>query len=133
MSFFTGLFWDLEIRSERRHGFPSWCWTGWYGSVKWEGPHCQTVAIIKVDSGVELNVKLIDERVLKLVAFQVLLSDSNLYTQLSNIIHITAWIREAKIRGFKRGTKKDRYRARLKLEDGGYLDWTFKSDSRIRF
>ncbi|KAN0099232.1 HET domain containing protein, partial [Hyaloscypha variabilis] len=29
MGFFFGLFWDLQERSDRRNGFPSWSWTGW--------------------------------------------------------------------------------------------------------
>jgi hypothetical protein len=28
---------------------------------------------------------------------------------------------------------KDEYNARLKLEDDGYLDWKFKSTSKVRF
>ena len=80
-----------------------------------------------------MNVKLIDGRTLTLEAFQVLHSHSSLYTQLSNIIHITAWTIEVKILGCEREEDKDKYEARLKLEDGGYLDWNFKSDSKVGF
>ena len=31
--FATGLCWKLKSPSKRREGFPSWSWTGWYGTV----------------------------------------------------------------------------------------------------
>jgi hypothetical protein len=133
MGFFTGLFWDLETRSERRHGFPSWSWTGWHGPVKWERPESRAWPSIKVDPGVELNVNLVDGRILTLESFQVLHSNSNLHTQLSNTIHITAWTIEIKILRCKREKDKDKYETRLKLEDGGYLDWNFESASKVGF
>jgi len=36
-TFSESLRWTLEAPSERREGFPSWSWTGWYGEIKW--PH----------------------------------------------------------------------------------------------
>jgi hypothetical protein len=57
----------------------------------------------------------------------------SLPTQLSNTIHITAWTIEIKILGCTHEKEKDEYKARLKLEDGGYLVWNFKSASKVRF
>jgi len=33
-SFMAGLCWDAGLSSSRRHGFPSWCWSGWFGGMK---------------------------------------------------------------------------------------------------
>jgi hypothetical protein len=68
-----------------------------------------------------------------LEAFQVLHSHSSLHTQLSNTIYITAWTIKIKILRCKHEKDKDEYKARLKLEDGGYLDWNFKSAFKVRF
>ena len=32
--FLTGLSWNLSRPAQRRAGFPSWSWTGWYGTVR---------------------------------------------------------------------------------------------------
>ncbi|KAF2443156.1 HET-domain-containing protein [Karstenula rhodostoma CBS 690.94] len=37
--FAESLRWDLHAPSLRREGFPSWSWTGWYGSVTWPGEY----------------------------------------------------------------------------------------------
>lgn len=34
VGFLAGLQWDNEQPAERRDGFPSWSWTGWYGLLK---------------------------------------------------------------------------------------------------
>ncbi|KAH8665212.1 heterokaryon incompatibility protein-domain-containing protein, partial [Tricladium varicosporioides] len=60
MGFFLGLFWDLQERSERRNGFPSWSWTGWYGPVIWRWAYDTTEPNIAIDPGVGLSVELID-------------------------------------------------------------------------
>jgi hypothetical protein len=101
MGFFTGLFWRLktETPSERRHGFPSWCWTGWHGPVECGGLYWPS---IKVDPCVEVNVKLIDGRTLTLETFQFLKTHSSLYAQLSNTIKITTWTIEVEIIGYRR-------------------------------
>jgi hypothetical protein len=57
MGFFFRLFWDLQERSERRNGFPSWSWTGWYGPVKWEGGYAVTWPVVKIDPDVHLSVE----------------------------------------------------------------------------
>jgi hypothetical protein len=90
MGFFTGLFWDLETRSERRHGFPSWSWTGWHGPVKLGRTEFHYWPSIKVDPLVKQHVKLIDGRTLTLDNLQVLHYQSSPNLQLSNTIHITA-------------------------------------------
>ena len=131
MGFFFGLFWDLQERSERRNGFPSWSWTGWYGPVNWEWGYAMTWPEVKIDPGVQLSVEF-DGQILKWETFQEINSKRNMLSHPSNII-LAAWTVEIPI--LKRGQQKDKdeYKARLKLEDGGYLDWQFKSTSRIEF
>lgn len=128
MGFFTGMFWDLEERAERRPGFPSWSWTGWHGPVKWREQNWPSIG---VDPNVQLSVELIDGRVLKWEAFQELTSKANLNLQLSNFIRITTWTIRIRIDKRKRQKNKNIYTAKVDLEDGGYLLWTFKSKSKV--
>ena len=129
MGFFTGLFWTSEKQSERRNAFPSWSWTGWYGPGKW-GEHCWYWPSIKVDADVGVNVKLVDGRTLSLETF--LDSYSSLSTQLTNTIHITTWTIEIKVLEYNKGMDKDASVAKLNLENGGYLKWNFKHDSKVK-
>jgi hypothetical protein len=69
MGFFFGLFWNLQERSKRRNGFPSWSWAGWYGPVKWEWANAMTWPEVKFDPGVQLSVELIDGQILKWETF----------------------------------------------------------------
>lgn len=133
MGFFFGLFWDLQERSERRNGFPSWSWTGWYGPVKWDWGYGETWPEVKIDPGVQLSVELIDGQILKWENFQEINSKGNMLSHLSNIIYLAAWTVEIPILKREQQTDKDEYRAMLKLVDGGYLNWKFKSTSRIEF
>ena len=63
-------FWDMESRSDRRPGFPSWSWTGWYSPVKWiEGGNASWPSI-KVDPNVQVRVELVDGQLLALEDLQ---------------------------------------------------------------
>lgn len=133
MGFFFGLFWDLQERSERRNGFPSWSWTGWYGPVKWEWACTMTWPEVNIDPDVQLSVELVDGQRLKWEAFQEINTKRNMLSRLSNIIYLAAWTVDITILKREQQKDKDEYKARLKLEDGGCLDWRFKSTSRIEF
>jgi hypothetical protein len=124
MGFFTGLFWDLESRSDRRPRFPSWSWTGWHGHVKWGGGDWPS---IEVDPNVQVRVELVDGQLPALEDFETW----SMHSGISNIIHITSWTIEVKILRYRRKGDKDEYEARLELEDGGHLDWRFKSTSKV--
>ena len=54
-----------------------------------------------------------------------------MHSEISNIIHITAWTIEVKIIRYRHERDKDEYKARLELEDGGHLDWEFQSMSKV--
>jgi hypothetical protein len=127
MGFLTGLSWDLESRSDRRPGFPSWSWTGWHGPVKWDWGYGTAWSSIEVDPDVQVRVELVEGQPLALEDFQTW----NMHSGISNIIYITAWTIEVKILRYRRGKHNDEYGARLELEDGGYLDWPFQSFSKL--
>jgi hypothetical protein len=135
MGFFFGLFWDLQERSERRNGFPSWSWTGWQGPVKWKWAWADPMKWleVKIDPGVQLSVELIDGQILKWETFQEINIKRNMLSDLSNVIYLAAWTIEVYIIEREQQSDKDEYKAMLKLEDGGHLDWRFKSTSRIEF
>ncbi|KAH6699022.1 heterokaryon incompatibility protein-domain-containing protein [Leptodontidium sp. MPI-SDFR-AT-0119] len=131
--FFLGLFWDIKGRPERRNGFPSWSWTGWHGHVKWEWTTVWTWSEMDVDAGVQLSVELIDGKVLKWEEFQGIDAKSNTRLPLSNIIRLAAWTIDILILKRVQEKDKDEYKGRLRLVDGGCLDWRFTSTSRIEF
>ncbi|PMD31096.1 HET-domain-containing protein [Hyaloscypha variabilis F] len=133
MGFFTGLLWGSEQRSERRSGFPSWSWTGWHGRVEWRGTYREpwpSIKDFKIDPNVQLSIELLDGRVLSCEAFRELSSEDNAYSQLSNFIRISAWSTEVIILGLLANAGEDWYAARVYLDDGGWLDWTFRTRSK---
>ena len=125
IGFFRGLFWDLESRSDRRPGFPSWSWTGWYGPVKWGGIDCFS---FKVDPNVQVRVELVDGQLLALED----LHTESMRSGIPKIVHITAWTIGVKILECWREEANDSYTARVELEDGGYLKWQFQSFSNAK-
>ncbi|KAN0108704.1 HET domain containing protein [Hyaloscypha variabilis] len=134
MGFLKGLFWESEISSDRRHGFPSWSWTGWHGPVKWKDGIWPSVA---VDPNIQVKVELADGHFANLENFDTW----NIRSGISNIIHITAWTIDIKILRHRRRHKRnpitlrrdqDEYDARLELEDGGHLEWYFESNSKAK-
>jgi hypothetical protein len=146
MGFFTGLFWDLRSRSDRRPGFPSWSWTGWYGPVRWrgqgnltgQGDASMVWPAIKVDPGVQVKVERVGGQLPALEDLQT----SSMHSRISNIIHVTAWTIEVKILRYTEGKcqytedrcemGKHEYEARLELEDGGHLEWQFETFSEVK-
>ena len=127
MGFFTGLFWGIKSRSERRPGFPSWSWTGWHGPVEWGEATSIGWPSIEVDPSVQVRVKLLDGQLSTLDDFQT----RSIHSGISNIIHVTAWTTELKILRCRREPGKDEYDARIELEDGGHLEWRFQSISKV--
>ncbi|KAG4434632.1 hypothetical protein IFR05_009896 [Cadophora sp. M221] len=131
--FFLGLFWNIKGRPERRNGFPSWSWIGWHGHIKWEWSLESTWSEIGVDIGVQLTVEMIDGQVLKWEEFQEIDAKSKIRLPLSNAICLGAWTVDIIILKRVQEKDKDEYKGRLRLVDGGCLDWRFTSNSRIKF
>jgi hypothetical protein len=51
-TFSESLRWGLEMPSQRRKGFPSWSWTGWYGTITWPAEYTD-VDVIRTPRRVE--------------------------------------------------------------------------------
>jgi len=124
MSFFKGLFWDLESPSNRRHGFPSWSWTGWHGPVKWGAEKHSFWQTIQIDPDVQVRVELLNGQLRAL--------EESTHSNITGIVHITAWIIEIKILKNIYKEKEGECLARLELEDGGHLEWNFQSMSKAK-
>ncbi|KAE9371965.1 HET-domain-containing protein [Stipitochalara longipes BDJ] len=134
MGFISGIFWDLETISDRRHGFPSWSWTGWQGAVKWNSLIWPSIT---VDAKIQVKVEIADGQLAGLENFHIW----SMHSEISNIVHtlhITAWTIDIKILGHSQkwdywtGKRvKNQYEARLELEDGGHLEWLFELSSKV--
>ncbi|CZR67558.1 uncharacterized protein PAC_17457 [Phialocephala subalpina] len=130
--FFSGLCWTSERPSLRRVGFPSWSWTGWNAPVEW-GFGNYRWPYIRVDNNVEVGVELADGRILDLEVFYRLQDTPKSALVSTNFIHISAWTSPLRILRRKSRHPPDEYRAKIKLEDGGYIYWSFKSTTNIPF
>jgi hypothetical protein len=148
MGFALGLCWDLKDKitwedpwnrnpapSFRRPGFPSWSWTGWFGTINWEYADKNTVWI---DAGFQVKVELCDGQVMDWPTFQAsynTLSDS---TAISQYIIISAWTTRVKFLKHaqlwrRRDANSNFCLARVELEDGGHLLWEFPTTTKEKF
>ncbi|KAF4636460.1 hypothetical protein G7Y89_g1619 [Cudoniella acicularis] len=118
--FFAGLCWGLEKPSRRRLGFPSWSWTGWAGRVSWQMEEAQWKS---VDFNLKINVgfELCDGRKISFDEFYGSYEKLNSPTVLSHFVYITAYTTVIRVIG----RSGSRYKAKIDLEGGLYLDWDF--------
>jgi hypothetical protein len=147
MGFALGLCWDLKDRniweppwsrnpapSCRRPGFPSWSWTGWFGTINWEHTDKGTIWI---DAGFQVKLELCDGQVMEWPDFHASYNTLNDCTAISQYIIISAWTTRVQ---FLEYTQLDRHdansifcRARVELEDGGHLLWVFPATTKEKF
>ena len=124
--FFIGLCWDLQGTSNRRPGFPSWSWAGWFGRIYWE---FDEVKYLRTDPGIKLRLELQDGQIADLDTAQESLQKLNASSALSNIIRISAWTTPIQLLryrlGYGRTNSEVECETRIELEDGGYLHWRF--------
>ena len=124
--FFIGLCWDLEGTSDRRPGFPSWSWAGWFGRISWE---FNEVKYLRTDPGIKLRLELQDGQIADLDTAQESLQKLNASSALSDIIRISAWTTPIQLLGYRpsygRIDSEVECETRVELEDGGYLHWRF--------
>lgn len=130
--FFIGLCWTSEKSSFRRVGFPSWSWAGWNAPVKW-GYDKYNWPYIRVDNNIEVEVELADRQILDLETFYALRDMPESAPVSTNFIHISAWTSTLRIMRRESWNRPDEYDAKIKLEDGGYIYWRFKSTTNIPF
>jgi hypothetical protein len=143
MGFFSGLCWNLKAASARRPGFPSWSWTGWYGHVSW-GYEESEWSSLRIDRDVKLELiepaSLTDAHRAKLL--EIYKDDTGGWAREilhSNLIKISAWVTPilllGRIEGFERrdrhntGQDTIEYGTKIALEDGGYMEWSFESNT----
>jgi hypothetical protein len=134
MGFLLGLCWNLKESSTRRPGFPSWSWTGWFGSMRWpnvafsqEWWKSDWWGSLQTNPEVKIRLELRDRETRDFDTFQRSYEDLNQQSELSNFIHISAWTTPIHIIGYNRrySDKPIEWEARVDLEDGGYLRWRF--------
>lgn len=147
MGFALGLCWDLKDRniyreswkrktvpSCRRPGFPSWSWTGWFGIVNWEHTEKDTVWI---DAGFQVKFELCDGQVMEWPTFHASYKTLSNSTTISQCIIISAWTTRVQFLEYRQlyvdGAKSSFCRARIELEDGGYLLWDFPATTKEKF
>jgi hypothetical protein len=134
-----GMCWDLKNPStKRRPGFPSWSWTGWFGSVRWKDcmasesrerwwKTSEGWSPFQVDREIRVRLELSDGRMLDVKRFQQSYGNLDQLTKCSNFIHVSAWTSQIQILGCNRNCVGGRIEceAKINLEDGGYLRWRF--------
>lgn len=130
--FFYGLWWQVRAPATRRPDFPSWSWTGWFGPIHWDFQYNRKD--FQIDPKVTLKFELRDGRILDWERFQESYNELNQQSTLSPYIHLSAWTSQIRVLDYERGSREISlgnkypvYKARVHLDNGGYLDWTFHS------
>jgi serine/threonine protein kinase len=118
--FFIGLCWGLEKPSRRRLGFPSWSWAGWAGHVSWQMEEAQW-KLVDIDSDINVSFELCDGRKISFNEFYRSYEKLNSPSVISQFVYITAYITIIRVIG----RSDSRYKTKIDLEDGFYLDWDF--------
>lgn len=92
--FVAGMCWLNAARGKRRHGFPSWSWTGWDAPIQRTSPPYRH-GLAFGDGSLEVSVELCDGLMLSWEKFcESYLSNESLrdISSLSQYIHIQAWM-----------------------------------------
>jgi hypothetical protein len=81
-----------------------------------------------------LKFELCDGRILDWERFQESYNELNQQSTLSTYIRLSAWTSQIRVLDYERGSREishgnkySVYKARVNLDNGGYLDWTFDS------
>jgi hypothetical protein len=147
MGIALGLCWILKDRyiwkeywlrnpasSCRRPGFPSWSWTGWFGTINWEHTDKDGAWI---DAGSKVKFALCDGQVMEWPTFHASYSTLSDYTDISQYIIISAWTTRVQFLEYTQlnphDAKSTFCRARVELEDGGHLLWNFPATTKEKF
>ena len=127
--FVAGLSWTLPEPSTRRPGFPSWSWTGWASSVKWEIKGHLSV-IIRIDPDIKLSIELHGGRILDWATYQQSYDELNSSLYLTHYIHISAWTTPIRLLRRICSIGRIEYEAHIDLTDGSYLHWRFRPTTK---
>jgi hypothetical protein len=103
-SFSESLRWKLKVPSARRDGFPSWSWTGWFGTIVWPTtyssgafPHRTPRRLEhprdpKVnEKAIRVSVELRDHEIIDWNTFQTQYRDLLVSSKLSGFIYLEAY------------------------------------------
>ncbi|KAH7360754.1 heterokaryon incompatibility protein-domain-containing protein [Rhexocercosporidium sp. MPI-PUGE-AT-0058] len=88
LSFTDGLSWDLSRTSDRRAGFPSWSWAGWFGEVSWREvlSYDDRPRMLEMPQDIQVQIELSNGRLLSLEQYTDRLS--SLGEEVTPYIHI---------------------------------------------
>jgi hypothetical protein len=89
-TFLASLCWDVPRPSQRLVGFPSWCWTGWVGSVRFNHPH-------RLVDKVDVSLEMTDGLVLTWDEALTLMADYD-GLALSTCLHLHVWTFEVRFK-----------------------------------
>lgn len=117
--FLLGLCW-IQIGSSsqvRIPNLPSWSWTGWSGTVRYEDETLESLTSV-----VKIFVELRDGSVLDWSEYQRRYAEINNSVQLSHFIHV--WAPTFEIHNLSKETSQS-YNYEIKMNDGWFLQWNF--------
>jgi ankyrin repeat protein len=130
--FCSGLCWRLLHRTKRRHGFPSWSWTGWRGIVVPDGlvHYCEGSHISSLGVAMDISIVEPDKGPLAWMEYAKLSTDEKQSRFLQfHLLQINAFVVQVRLREFH--GKSDYWRAQVCVGGDvveGYYELT-KDDS----
>ncbi|KAH7379556.1 heterokaryon incompatibility protein-domain-containing protein [Pyrenochaeta sp. MPI-SDFR-AT-0127] len=103
-TFSESLRWTLEVPSKRREGFPSWSWTGWFGTIEWPPEYTGSNRLGRTprrmerprdpkvnENAIRVSVGLRDDTRVSWESFQTRYRDLLDRDQLSGIVYLEAY------------------------------------------
>ncbi|KAI9150560.1 HET-domain-containing protein [Paramyrothecium foliicola] len=129
--FCTGLCWNVNKPRRRKHGFPTWSWTGWQGKITW-GFRKDDWRHVQGDPDVVLRLQRKDGSICTWSEFEA--DYERVPASLTNVIHISAWVTPLHnlfVRPYlsQIGPK---ITAEVESEAGKWLIWSFKPTTKTR-
>lgn len=102
--FSESLRWTLAAPAERREGFPSWSWTGWFGEIRWPAEYAGTTSPRRTprriqrprdpkvnEKAIRVAIELCDGAIINWETFQTRYHELLTFSKLSVIIQLEAY------------------------------------------
>ena len=141
--FSESLRWTLKEPSERREGFPSWSWTGWFGEIEWPAeytgaafPHRTPRRIERPrdpkvnENAIQVAVELLSGDTINWETFQARYPELLTFSELSGIIHLEAYTTPAAYLNEHGGSKMN---LRLHCENGQFTTLLVERTTKHEF
>ncbi|KAF1998537.1 HET-domain-containing protein [Amniculicola lignicola CBS 123094] len=100
-TFSESLRWTLGAPSERREGFPSWSWTGWFGEIRWPPEYASSPRTLRKiqrphdpkinERAIRVEIELCDDTTINWETFQTRYNQLLTFGELSGYIQIEAY------------------------------------------